>query len=356
VQNPSVNQPQNPQPQNPQPQNTQGQGGTPTSSAPATNAQGESLNEAKKIENCIIQISDSIKDSNLFNDVKFEASADKKEANIVFDCKILAKEPKESTPVESIKFGMGISAKLHMYQFNAINGQGIQGPKREFVPVKEGGKIIEKMQLVDNSIAQKAVSFLKGIWSKIANKDFPKPADTFQEFTEFLCANYGKIKPVKPGTDLDSSKKDGEESLNSSLKEKLNFAVSYNAAVNESDGTYVNISRNIECDKECADYYILSEAVWDDTRIADPKKELNANMRKLFRVHNDKDGIMEYAKEKQNANFGRYAKDSNYDIKKPYGINNIDNCALYECCVALRFNDEGYVSNAFNLGIQKITF
>ena len=172
--------------------------------------------------------------------------------------------------------------------------------------------------------------------------------------TQTLC-NYTFIGAKNANMSLSMGERKQEESLNEK-KDKLQFTASYKSDIKESYSPYITVVRTIECNGDCSDYYMISESVWGDGSVTDPKTALYQGMRKLFNTCRDKSSLMEYAKANQNVQFGKYAQTVTYDVPKSHGFTGNDGCPLYECCVALKFNGNDNISNAINLGVHKISF
>ena len=193
----------------------------------------------------------------------------------------------------------------------------------------------------------KPTAVIKNIYNN-QSCSFPWPID-YSKVATILYKSFGEMN-------IYLGEEQKKESLNDAVKETFNFNVSYTASVSESDNTSIILRREISCDGDCSDYYMLSESVWGDGNVKDPKATLYQSMRKLFNTCRDKSSLMEYAKASQNVQFGKYAQTVTYDVPKSHGFTGNDGCPLYECCVALKFNSKDSISDAINLGVYKISF
>lgn len=144
------------------------------------------------------------------------------------------------------------------------------------------------------------------------------------------------------------------EHLNDSIRESFKFDIDYTVNMTESAYSDISITKNIKCDGNCSEYHILSESIWDNGSYINPKQTLYEHMRKLFRTGKDRNSVMEYVKANGNVNICKYSPSVTYSINKPNGYAN-KGCSLYECNIALKFNNKGVIANAMNLGVYKIT-
>lgn len=147
-----------------------------------------------------------------------------------------------------------------------------------------------------------------------------------------------------------------EESLNDGIKESIKFNVSYsvNDKIIESAAFNTGINRKVTSDKDASQYYILSECMWSMTNDNAVKKSLANKVVTTLKSRNTKEALMEYAKSNSNVEFTRNFSDMDYIVKNPGNLHSIIGCSLYECAVAVKFNDNNVISNAIGIGVNKI--
>lgn len=147
-----------------------------------------------------------------------------------------------------------------------------------------------------------------------------------------------------------------EESLNDGIKESIKFTATYsiNDKIIESAAFNTGITRKIAADKDCSKYYVLSECMWSMANDDAVKKALTNKVKSALKTYNTKEGLMEYAKANQNVEMSRNFSDMSYVVKNPGNLHSIIGCSLYECAVAVKFNDSNRISNAIAIGVNKI--
>ena len=147
-----------------------------------------------------------------------------------------------------------------------------------------------------------------------------------------------------------------EESLNDGIKESIKFNVSYsvNDKIIESAAFNTGINRKVTSDKDASQYYILSECMWSMANDNAVKKSLANKVVATLKSRNTKEALMEYAKSNSNVEFTRNFSDMDYIVKNPGNLHSIIGCSLYECAVAVKFNDNNVISNAIGIGVNKI--
>lgn len=147
-----------------------------------------------------------------------------------------------------------------------------------------------------------------------------------------------------------------EESLNDGIKESIKFNVSYsvNDKIIESAAFNTGINRKVTSDKDASQYYILSECMWSMVNDNAVKKSLANKMVTTLKSRNTKEALMEYAKSNSNVEFTKNFSDMDYIVKNPGNLHSIIGCSLYECAVAVKFNDNNVISNAIGIGVNKI--
>ena len=150
-----------------------------------------------------------------------------------------------------------------------------------------------------------------------------------------------------------------EESLNekrAKVQESINFTVTYatNDKIIESAAFNTGINRKVTSDKDASQYYILSECMWSMANDNVVKKSLANKVVTTLKSRNTKEALMEYAKSNSNVEFTRNFSDMDYIVKNPGNLHSIIGCSLYECAVAVKFNDNNVISNAIGIGVNKI--
>lgn len=147
-----------------------------------------------------------------------------------------------------------------------------------------------------------------------------------------------------------------EESLNDGIKESIKFNVSYsvNDKIIESAAFNTGINRKVTSDKDASQYYILSECMWSMANDNTIKKSLANKVVATLKSRNTKEALMEYAKSNSNVEFTKNFSDMDYIVKNPGNLHSIIGCSLYECAVAVKFNDNNVISNAIGIGVNKI--
>lgn len=150
-----------------------------------------------------------------------------------------------------------------------------------------------------------------------------------------------------------------EESLNEKrvkVQESVNFTVTYatNDKVIESAAFNTGINRKIVADKDCSQYYVISECMWSCANDEAVKKALANKMTATLKTCRTKEGLMEYAKANSNVEFSKNFADMNYAVRKPGNLYSIIGCSLFECAVAVKFNNNNIISNAIGIGVNKI--
>ncbi len=147
-----------------------------------------------------------------------------------------------------------------------------------------------------------------------------------------------------------------EESLNDGIKESIKFNVSYsvNDKIIESAAFNTGINRKVTSDKDASQYYVLSECMWSMANDNAVKKSLANKVVATLKSRNTKEALMEYAKSNSNVEFTRNFSDMDYIVKNPGNLHSIIGCSLYECAVAVKFNDNNVISNAIGIGVNKI--
>lgn len=147
-----------------------------------------------------------------------------------------------------------------------------------------------------------------------------------------------------------------EESLNDGIKESIKFNVSYsvNDKIIESAAFNTGINRKVTSDKDASQYYILSECMWSMANDNTIKKSLANKVVATLKNRNTKEALMEYAKSNSNVEFTKNFSDMDYIVKNPGNLHSIIGCSLYECAVAVKFNDNNVISNAIGIGVNKI--
>ncbi len=153
--------------------------------------------------------------------------------------------------------------------------------------------------------------------------------------------------------DTETNKK---EVLNSSVQESIKFNIQYNInnKIIESAAFNTGINRKITSDKDSSKYYIFSECVWSTGNDMITKKTLANKIKGILRTRNNKIDLLEYAKANDNVQMSNIFENMNYFVKNPGNLYSIVGCSLYECAVAVKFNNNGVISNVIPIGITKI--
>lgn len=178
---------------------------------------------------------------------------------------------------------------------------------------------------------------------------------------DYLCNNYllPECKGAKMNVVMGEMPKQ-EESLNEKkmkVQESINFIATYatNDKVIESAAFNTGINRKITADKDCSQYYVLSECMWSCANDETVKKALAGKVTAALKNCRTKEGLMEYAKANQNAEFTKNFADMSYVVRKPGNLHSIIGCSLFECAVAVKFNSNNIISNAIGIGVNKIS-
>lgn len=178
---------------------------------------------------------------------------------------------------------------------------------------------------------------------------------------DYLCNNYllPECKDAKMNIVMGEMPKQ-EESLNEKkmkVQESINFTATYatNDKVIESAAFNTGINRKITADKDCSQYYVLSECMWSCANDEAVKKALASKVTAALKNCRTKEGLMEYVKANQNAEFTKNFADMNYVVRKPGNLHSIIGCSLFECAVAVKFNSNNVISNAIGIGVNKIS-
>lgn len=178
---------------------------------------------------------------------------------------------------------------------------------------------------------------------------------------DYLCNNYllPECKDAKMNVVMGEMPKQ-EESLNEKkmkVQESINFTATYatNDKVIESAAFNTGINRKITADKDCSQYYVLSECMWSCANDETVKKALAGKVTAALKNCRTKEGLMEYAKANQNAEFTKNFADMSYVVRKPGNLHSIIGCSLFECAVAVKFNSNNIISNAIGIGVNKIS-
>ena len=178
---------------------------------------------------------------------------------------------------------------------------------------------------------------------------------------DYLCNNYllPECKDAKMNVVMGEMPKQ-EESLNEKkmkVQESINFTATYatNDKVIESTMFNTGINRKITADKDCSQYYVLSECMWSCANDETVKKALAGKVTAALKNCRTKEGLMEYAKANQNAEFTKNFADMSYVVRKPGNLHSIIGCSLFECAVAVKFNSNNIISNAVGIGVNKIS-
>lgn len=178
---------------------------------------------------------------------------------------------------------------------------------------------------------------------------------------DYLCNNYllPECKDAKMNVVMGEMPKQ-EESLNEKkmkVQESINFTVTYatNDKVIESAAFNTGINRKITADKDCSQYYVLSECMWSCANDEAVKKALAGKVTAALKNCRTKEGLMEYVKANQNAEFTKNFADMSYVVRKPGNLHSIIGCSLFECAVAVKFNSNNVISNAIGIGVNKIS-
>lgn len=178
---------------------------------------------------------------------------------------------------------------------------------------------------------------------------------------DYLCNNYllPECKDAKMNVVMGEMPKQ-EESLNEKkmkVQESINFTATYatNDKVIESAAFNTGINRKITADKDCSQYYVLSECMWSCANDEVVKKTLAGKVTVALKNCRTKEGLMEYAKANQNAEFTKNFADMSYVVRKPGNLHSIIGCSLFECVVAVKFNSNNVISNAIGIGVNKIS-
>lgn len=176
-----------------------------------------------------------------------------------------------------------------------------------------------------------------------------------------LCNNYllPECKDAKMNVVMGEMPKQGE-SLNEKkmkVQESINFTATYatNDKVIESAAFNTGINRKITANKDCSQYYVLSECMWSCANDETVKKALAGKVTAALKNCRTKEGLMEYAKANQNAEFTKNFADMSYVVRKPGNLHSIIGCSLFECAVAVKFNSNNIISNAIGIGVNKIS-
>lgn len=178
---------------------------------------------------------------------------------------------------------------------------------------------------------------------------------------DYLCNNYllPECKDAKMNIVMGEMPKQ-EESLNEKkmkVQESINFTATYatNDKVIESAAFNTGINRKIMADKDCSQYYVLSECMWGCANDEAVKKALAGKVTAALKNCRTKEGLMEYVKANQNAEFTKNFADMSYVVRKPGNLHSIIGCSLFECAVAVKFNSNNVISNAIGIGVNKIS-
>ena len=178
---------------------------------------------------------------------------------------------------------------------------------------------------------------------------------------DYLCNNYllPECKDAKMNIVMGEMPKQ-EESLNEKkmkVQESINFTATYatNDKVIESAAFNTGINRKITADKDCSQYYVLSECMWSCANDEAVKKALASKVTAALKNCRTKEGLMEYVKANQNAEFTKNFADMSYVVRKPGNLHSIIGCSLFECAVAVKFNSNNVISNAIGIGVNKIS-
>lgn len=146
-----------------------------------------------------------------------------------------------------------------------------------------------------------------------------------------------------------------EESLNDSIRESIKFTATYSVNENIEFAAFnTGINRKITADKNCSDYYVLSECAWSYGNDDAAKRSLASKVKNTLKLNSTKEALMEYAKSNAYAELSRDFADMSYSVKNPGNMRNIIGCSLYECAVAVKFNSKNVISNAIAIGVNKI--
>lgn len=190
---------------------------------------------------------------------------------------------------------------------------------------------------------------MKGM-NVLGTNDLPSTQITGCILTECKAANIDIVMGEMPKQ---------EESLNerkAKVQESIKFTATYsiNDKIIESAAFNTGINRKIVADKDCSKYYVLSECMWSMANDTAVKKALVNKVKSTLKTYSTKEGLMEYAKANQNVEMSRNFSDMSYVVKNPGNLHSIIGCSLYECAVAVKFNDNNRISNAIAIGVNKI--
>lgn len=146
------------------------------------------------------------------------------------------------------------------------------------------------------------------------------------------------------------------EALNDSIRESIKFNVSYEAndKVIESAAYNTGVTRRITADKDASKYYVISECMWSCANDAATKKALVSKLTSAIKKDPTKYGLMEYAKANDNVELSKNFANMSYSVKKPGNLHSIIGCSLFECAIAVKFNEHDNISNAIAIGVNKI--
>ena len=84
------------------------------------------------------------------------------------------------------------------------------------------------------------------------------------------------------------------------------------------------------------------------------KKVLANKVKATLKTRNNKIDLLEYVKANENVQMSNKFANMDYSVKKPGNLYSIIGCSLYECAVAVKFNNNGVISNVIPIGINKI--
>lgn len=146
------------------------------------------------------------------------------------------------------------------------------------------------------------------------------------------------------------------EALNDSIRESIKFNVSYEAndKVIESAAYNTGVTRKITADKDASKYYVISECMWSCANDTATKKTLVSKLTSAIKKDPTKYGLMEYAKANDNVELSKNFANMSYNVKKPGNLHSIIGCSLFECVIAVKFNEYDNISNAIAIGVNKI--
>lgn len=309
----------------------------PNKESISTDNTADELNE-KKQQNIVLDINvEGLKNSDVFSEVSDNISEDKKQATIDFVFKSINYHDINSDHIYPVKFSLLLSVASNTAVFKVNDTEGF---KTKF-DGKTGGLIFKTDNTPNNT--EKVLNFVRSL----IGKEKVKIETTAQAFTAFLTKSYG---------DLTLTMEEKKESLNDAVKESIKFNVSYsiNDKIIESAAFNTGINRKVTSDKDASQYYILSECMWSMANDNAVKKSLANKVVATLKSRNTKEALMEYAKSNSNVEFTRNFSNMDYIVKNPGNLHSIIGCSLYECAVAVKFNDHNVISNAIGIGVNKI--